>query len=104
MSLLPRTPGRGCVFPRTGQVNGVNPPRSTPDGAYRQAQADPYPRQVPQTDILITCANCGRPGREPDAEELGWRFYSDGVGELLPFCGLCAHRAFHPDAPASTDD
>jgi hypothetical protein len=57
---------------------------------------------VPQTDILITCANCGRPVREADAEALGWRFYSYGVGELEPFCGLCAHREFPPDAPAST--
>jgi hypothetical protein len=26
------------------------------------------------------------------------------VGELEPFCGLCAHREFCPDSPASTDD
>jgi hypothetical protein len=43
-------------------------------------------------DSVATCANCG------------WRFYSDGVGELLPFCGLCIAREFRPDAPASTDD
>jgi hypothetical protein len=59
---------------------------------------------VPQTDVLITCANCGRPVHEADAKELGWRFYSDGVRELLPFCGLCIHREFRPDAQASTDD
>jgi hypothetical protein len=59
---------------------------------------------VTQTDILITCANCGRPVRESDADALGWRFNSDGVGELEPFCGLCAHREFRDDAPASTDD
>jgi hypothetical protein len=39
-----------------------------------------------------------------DAKELGWHFYSDGVGELLPFCGLCIHREFRPDSPATTDD
>jgi hypothetical protein len=44
---------------------------------------------MPQTDILIPCANCGRPVREADAEALGWRFYSDDVGELEPFCALC---------------
>jgi hypothetical protein len=58
---------------------------------------------MPQTVILITCASCGRPVLETDAEALGWRFYSDGVGGLEPFCGLCAHREFGPDAPASTD-
>ena len=59
---------------------------------------------MPQTDILIACANCSRLVRESDSDGLGWRFYSDGVGELVPFCGLCAHRRFHPDAaPASTD-
>ena len=57
-----------------------------------------------QTDILVECVNCGRVGREADAKEAGWRFYSDGVGELLPFCALCAYREFRPDAPASTDD
>ena len=59
---------------------------------------------VSQTDVLITCSNCGRPVREADARELGWRVYRDGVGELLPFCGLCIHREFRPDSPASTDD
>ena len=36
-------------------------------------------------------------------KEAGWRFYSDGVGELLPFCEVCSAREFAPDAPASTD-
>jgi len=58
---------------------------------------------VPSTDILIDCANCGRPGREVDAKEAGWRFFSDGVGELVPFCSLCAFREFRADAPASPD-
>nr|MBA2257133.1 hypothetical protein [Thermoleophilaceae bacterium] len=40
---------------------------------------------------------------EPDAEAAGWRFYSDGVGELLPFCLDCIEREFRADAPASTD-
>jgi hypothetical protein len=56
---------------------------------------------MPQTDILIACANCGRPVHEADAEALGWRFYSDGVGELEPFCGLCVNREFRPDAPSA---
>ncbi len=68
-------------------------------GHTRQARAASYPsKHASTTDILIECANCGRPVREADAETLGRRFYSDGVGELLPFCGLCAHRAFRHDA------
>jgi hypothetical protein len=55
---------------------------------------------MPPTDILIECANCGRPVRESEAEEAGWRFYSDGVGELLPFCALCTYREFRPDVPS----
>lgn len=61
------------------------------------------PRLAPQTDILITCANCGRTVRETEAKDAGWRYWRDGVGELHLFCSLCAHREFQPDAPASTD-
>ena len=57
---------------------------------------------MPQTDIVITCANCGRPVREAEAKEAGWRYWSDGI-DLHLICALCAHREFHPDAPASTD-
>lgn len=56
-----------------------------------------------QTDLLIACANCRRPVREADAKDLGWRHFSDGVGVLQLFCGLCAYREFRPDTPASTD-
>jgi hypothetical protein len=59
-------------------------------------------RTVAQTDILIECVNCGRVGPEAGAKEAGWRFYCDGVGELLPFCALCAYREFRPDAPVSS--
>ena len=58
---------------------------------------------VTQTDIVITCANCGRPGREADPKEAGWRCWSDGI-DLHLICALCAYREFRPDAPASTDD
>lgn len=44
-----------------------------------------------------------RPVREEDAEDLGWRYWSDGVGELHLFCPTCAEREFAADAPASTD-
>ena len=58
---------------------------------------------MPQTDILIACSNCGRPAREADVEDLGWRYFSDGVGELHPFCSLCIRREFAPDAAAPAD-
>jgi hypothetical protein len=58
---------------------------------------------MPQTDFLIFCANCARPVREADAEALGWRCWSDGVGKRHLICSLCAHRESSPDAPASAD-
>jgi hypothetical protein len=57
---------------------------------------------VPKFRFLIECVNCGRVCRQGDAKEAGWRFYSDGVGELLPFCSLCAYRGPRPAAPASS--
>jgi hypothetical protein len=57
---------------------------------------------VTQTEKLILCANCGRVGREADAKDAGWRAFSDGVGELRLFCGLCVYREFRLDAPPST--
>jgi len=35
---------------------------------------------------LIVCTECGRAVNEADAEREGWRYFSDGLGELLPFC------------------
>ena len=43
-----------------------------------------------------------RTEREADAKDAGWRAFSDGVGELRLFCGLCVYREFRPDAPPST--
>jgi len=31
-----------------------------------------------QIEKLIACANCARPAREKEAEDLGWRYWSDG--------------------------
>ena len=52
-----------------------------------------------QTDLLIACSDCERPVRESAAQDLGWRFYSDGLGELRPFCALCARRGARPVVP-----
>ncbi|HXH89377.1 MAG TPA: hypothetical protein VNI55_12320 [Gaiellaceae bacterium] len=51
----------------------------------------------------LICANCSITILERDADDAGWRFYSDGVGELMPFCPVCIEREFRADAPASTD-
>ena len=55
------------------------------------------------TDPVLTCSNCSDTILERDAEAAGWRFYSDGVGELLPFCPDCIEREFRADAPASIE-
>ncbi len=44
-------------------------------------------------DVLIACANCGQTILEADAEAAGWRFWSDGLGELQNlFCRGLAER------------
>ena len=53
---------------------------------------------VTQTEPLIVCAKCGRPCREAETKEAGWRNWSDGT-DLHLICALCAHREFRPDAP-----
>jgi hypothetical protein len=35
----------------------------------------------------ITCANCAATIEEVEAKTAGWRYWSDGVGELLPLPG-----------------
>ncbi len=47
-----------------------------------------YPSGMAEPESLI-CANCATTLLERDAEAAGWRFYSDGIGELLPFCPDC---------------
>jgi hypothetical protein len=59
---------------------------------------------VTNTDILIECANCGRPGRVGGTVENGWRYFRDGVGLLVLLCALCVHLESRPDTPASTED
>ncbi len=44
---------------------------------------------------------CGREVDEFTAIAEWWGYWSDGCGELLPFCPECARREFAPDAPAS---
>jgi len=51
----------------------------------------------------LTCATCSSTILQREAEEAGWRFYSDGVGELMPFCPDCIEREFRADARDLTD-
>ena len=43
---------------------------------------------------LIACAECGREVDEQTAEREGWGYWSDGLGELHPYCPECAEREF----------
>ena len=52
-------------------------------------------------DDAIRCSECHREVDEFTAIAEKWGFWSDGCGELLPFCSECARREFAKDAPAS---
>jgi hypothetical protein len=49
---------------------------------------------------LIRCTECRREVDELTAIAEHWGYWSDGCGELLPFCPDCANREFADDAPA----
>lgn len=45
------------------------------------------------TDPELACSECGgQPAPDEDVE--AWRYRSDGVGELHPFCPECDEREF----------
>ena len=52
---------------------------------------DPAPLD-PQTPVR--CAECGREVDEFTAIKQQWRYWSDGLGELHPYCPECAEREF----------
>ena len=54
-------------------------------------------------DGLIRCTECHREVDEFTAIKERWGYWSDGCGELLPFCPECAKREFALDAPPSTE-
>ncbi len=54
-----------------------------------------------QSEEAILCSECGRAVDEFTAIAERWRYFSDGCGELLPYCPACARREFAEDAPAS---
>ena len=49
----------------------------------------------------LRCAECAREVDEFTAIAEKWGFWSDGCGELLPFCPECARREFSRDVPRS---
>jgi hypothetical protein len=49
-------------------------------------------------DTAITCAECHRSVDEFTAIKKRWRFWSDAVRELLPYCPECAKQEFEHDA------
>jgi hypothetical protein len=52
-------------------------------------------------DGTIRCSECDRSVDEFTAIAERSGYWSDGCGELLPFCPQCAEREFTPDASAS---
>jgi hypothetical protein len=48
----------------------------------------------------MRCEECHRETDEFTAMAERWGYWSDGRGELLPFCPECARREFAPDAPS----
>lgn len=49
----------------------------------------------------VRCMNCQRATADPDAD--GFSYWSDGVGELLPFCRTCAVAEFSSYATTGRD-
>jgi hypothetical protein len=41
---------------------------------------------------VILCEKCGRTIEPDEARAAGWRYWANGLGELLPFCPRCAER------------
>jgi hypothetical protein len=52
-------------------------------------------------DEAIRCSECRREVDEFTAIAERWGYWSDGCGELMPFCAECSRREFADDAPVS---
>ena len=66
--------------------------------ARRQAH---YRGLVLSGSSLTSCSECGRQVDEATEIAERWGYWSDGCGDLLPYCLTCAAREFGPDAPAN---
>ena len=45
-------------------------------------------------ETAATCAECGSEVNEDEAQAQQWGYWSDGVGDLYPYCPECARREF----------
>ncbi len=52
------------------------------------------PRTGDPVEGIVRCEECGRVADEFTATAERWGYWSDGCGELLPFCPECAKREF----------
>jgi hypothetical protein len=43
---------------------------------------------------IVRCAQCGTEIDEDEAQAARWGYWSDGIGDLHPFCPDCAEREF----------
>ncbi len=63
----------------------------TPEGLARaRKHFDELLAAAPED--IVECAECGR--MTANAERDGFMYWSDGVGELIPYCTGCAAREF----------
>src|SRR6478736_3554298 len=47
----------------------------------------------------VTCSGCGETIYEDEAQASRWGYWSDGAGDLYPFCIECATHEFASGAP-----
>lgn len=65
----------------------VSPPAATVPGSYCLACAS----ALRMLQWFVRCLACGATVEsETAAEREGWRFYADELGQLQPYCPICA--------------
>jgi hypothetical protein len=52
---------------------------------------------------VVRCTECAREADELATIAERWTWWSDGVGELLPYCPSCSEREFGHVLPATKD-
>ena len=50
----------------------------------------------------VVCAECLREVSEAETQTQRWGYWSDGTGDLIPFCPECAEREFRGGYPGSS--
>ena len=65
----------------------VSPPSAEVPGRYCLSCAS----ALRMLDWFVRCVACGTSVEsEADAEQRGWRFHADPLGQLQPYCGICS--------------